>query len=251
MKYLLIMKKYIAAAGLLLLTLSIFAQTPDQSVKKKKDWSKVSLMNRPNDHLMIQIGYEGWAAKPDSAKTKGIPRSLAIYFMFDMPFKTDPRFSIGIGAGISGSNVSFDKTEVAITGTGPALEFNDVSGTNHFKKYKLSYNYLEAPIELRFSRNPENDGKSLKFALGAKIGTLINVHTKGKTLLDANGRVQQLYTEKLNSKNYFERLRMAGTARISLGHIGIFGSYQINNFIKSGIGADIRPFTIGFVASGL
>lgn len=245
------MKKLIAAAGLLIMTLSVFSQTPDQPEKKKKDWSKINLMNRPNDHFMFQLGYEGWAQKPDSANTKGIPRTLAIYFMFDMPFKTDPRFSVGIGVGVSGSSVYFDKTEVVINSTGSTLEFNNVSNTNHFKKFKLSYNYLEVPLELRFSSNPENDGKSLKFALGGKVGTLINVHTKGKNLLDASDRLVNAYTEKISSKRYFESLRLAGTARVALGHIGLFGSYQINNFVKSGSGPNIRPFTIGLTLSGL
>lgn len=247
------MKKFIAAVGLSIVTLSVFSQTTDQSGTKKKDWSKVNLMNRPNDHLMVQFGYEGWAAKPDSAHTKGLPHTLNVYFMLDKPFKTDPRFSVGIGVGISGASVYFNKTEVNITGTTPTLEFTDVSGSNHFRKYKLAYSYLEVPVELRFSKDPENDSKSLKFALGAKVGTLLNVHTRGKTLLDANGRLVQSYTEKLSSKNYFDALRLAGTARVSLGHFGIFGSYQVNNFVKpgAGIAADIRPFTIGFVVSGL
>ena len=29
--------------------------------------------------------------------------------------------------------------------------------TNHYKKYKLSTAYLEAPVELRYSSNPEDD----------------------------------------------------------------------------------------------
>lgn len=244
------MKKLIAAASLLIVTLSVFSQTGDQPAKKKKDWS--SLMNRPNDHFMFQLGYEGWAQKPDSAKTKGFSRTLAIYFMFDMPFKTDPHFSVGIGAGISGASVYFNKTEVGISETSPTLQFKDVSTTNHFKKYKLSYSYLEAPIELRYSSDPTNDNKSLKFALGAKVGTLINVHTKGKTLLDVNDRViNGDIKEKILAKHYFQSLRLAGTARISLGHIGLFGAYQINNFIKENAGPNIRPFTIGIVVSGL
>lgn len=245
------MKKLIAAASLLITTLSVFSQTTTDQPKKKKDWSKVNLMNRPNDHFMFQLGYEGWAQKPDSAKTKGLSRTLAIYFMWDMPFKTDPRFSVGIGVGVSGSSVYFNKTEVLINALTPTLQFNDVSNTNHFKRYKLSYNYLEVPLELRFSSNPENDNKSLKFALGAKVGTLINVHTKGKILLDANDKIVNDYKEKINSKRYFENLRLAGTARVGLGHFGLFGSYQVNNFIKSSAGPNIRPFTIGLTLSGL
>src|ERR1700743_2421646 len=111
MKQSLIMKKFIAVAGLLTVMLNASAQTTDQPATPKKDWSNLNLMNRPNDHLMIQLGYEGWAAKPDSANTKGFPHTLNVYFMFDLPFKSDQRFSLGIGAGISGPSVYFNKTE--------------------------------------------------------------------------------------------------------------------------------------------
>jgi hypothetical protein len=171
--------------------------------------------------------------------------------MLDLPFKTDPRFSVGIGLGVSGASVFFDKTEVAVTALTSTLQFNDVSKADHFKKYKLAYSYLEAPVELRFSSNPEHDGKSLKFALGAKVGTLLNVHTKGKTLQDQNGKTLNAYTEKLSSKRYFNSLRLAGIARISLGHFGVFGSYQINNFVKEAAGANFHPYSFGITLSGL
>src|SRR5690606_27778614 len=152
---------------------------------------------------------------------------------------------------VSGASVYFDKTTVGVAENSSTLQFSDVSNSSHFKKYKLAYSYLEVPIELRFSKDPEHDGKSLKFALGAKVGTLLNVHTKGKTLQDSDGKTIGNYTEKLSSKQYFENIRLAGTARAGIGHFGIFASYQINNFIKEGAGPNIRPFTIGITLSGL
>ncbi len=267
------MKKVIVAAGFLMTALNVFSQDTDSlkqttdslnittptpvtemppAPRKKKDWTKVNLANRPNDHFMLQLGYEGWTNKPDSADTKGVARTLNIYFMLDLPFKTDPRFSVGIGLGVSGASVYFDRTRIGVADNTNTLQFESLSNSNHFKKYKLAYSYLEVPIELRFSRDPENDGKSLKFALGAKVGTLINVHTKGKTLQDADGRaVGPNYTEKIASRQFFEGIRLAGITRVGIGHFGLFASYHINNFIKDGAGPNIRPYTIGFTLSGL
>ncbi|MBC7903546.1 MAG: hypothetical protein H7Y27_08985, partial [Gemmatimonadaceae bacterium] len=112
--------------------------------KKKKDWSKVDIGNRPNDHFLVQIGFDGWSQKPDSIRLKGVSRSLGVYFMLDFPFKTDPRFSVGLGAGISGSSIYFDNMEAQVAGTGNKLVFKDVADTNHFKKNKLTTAYLEA-----------------------------------------------------------------------------------------------------------
>lgn len=220
-------------------------------LKKKKDWSKVSLSNRPNDHFMIQIGYNGWASS-ETFNTKGIPRSFNFYFMFDLPFKSDPRWSVGIGAGIGSDNKYFKNTEIDITGTSSdKLTFNDVSATDHFKKYKLLTTYLEAPVELRFVVNPENTNKSWKFAVGGKIGTLLSAGVKGKTLLNASGGTVNNYTLKEKSKRYFNSTRLSVGGRIGYGAIGLYGSYQVNAFIKDGYGPDIRPFQIGLVFSGL
>jgi len=248
------MKKLFLLVSVTGCALISFSQTDSLSTKSvtvKKDWSKVSMGNRANDHLMVQIGYDKWAGKPDSIRTKGFAHSINVYFMLDFPFKTDPRFSVGLGAGVSGSSTYFDKTIVDVAGTGTKLNFRHVADTNYFKKFKLSNVYAEVPLELRFTPDPEHNGKSLKFAIGAKIGTMINAHTKGKTLVSKSGGSINAYIRKENSKRFFNTTRLAGTARIGYGVFSFFGVYQINAFLKDGAGANIHPYTIGFGISGL
>jgi hypothetical protein len=218
---------------------------------QKKDWSKVDLGNRANDHFMIQLGYDKWAGTPDSIKTKGLSRSLNVYFMLDFPFKTDPRFSIGIGPGISGSSMFFDKTIVQVAAAGTRLPFRNVADTNYFKKFKLSTVYLEAPVELRFTANPEYNSKSWKFAIGGKIGTMINAHTKGKNLLNKSGGTLNSYTVKENSKRFFNSTRLSAIARVGIGVFSVFGTYQINTYLKDGAGPELHPYSIGISLSGL
>jgi Outer membrane protein beta-barrel domain len=234
----------------LLIVASAFAQT-DSTHKKKKDWSKVSLSNRPNDHFMVQIGFDGWAQVPDTIKIKGFSHSVNVYFMLDFPFKTDPRFSVGLGAGVGSSNIKFDKQEVDIINTGNKLPFPNKADTTHFKKYKLVSAYLEAPVELRFATNPENSDKSWKIALGIKVGALVNVHTRGKTLQNSTGGTLNNYVLKENSKRFFNGTRFCATARFGYGHISLFGQYQINTFIRDGQGPAVHPYSIGINLSGL
>lgn len=244
---------FIAVASVTALTAQDSTTTVTPTPKKKKrDWSKISLSNRANDHFMLQLGYNGWAQMPDTINTKGIPRSLNVYFMFDFPFKSDPRFSVGIGAGVGTDNMYFDKMSVDITGRDAnKLGFKDVSDTNHFKKYKLATTYAEIPVELRWVANPENSNRSWKIALGGKIGTLLSASTKGKTLQNSNGNTINAYTQKEKAKRFFNSTRMSVTARVGYGNFGLYGSYQVNNFVKDGFGPDIRPFQIGLVLSGL
>ncbi len=248
------MKKLFLLVTIIGCSVIAFSQSDSLSPKPasaKKDWSKVNLGNRSNDHLMIQLGYDKWAGKPDSIKTKGFSHSINVYFMLDFPFKTDPRFSVGLGVGVSGGSTFFDKTIVEVAGAGTKLNFRNVADTNHFKKYKLANTYAEIPIELRFTPDPEHNSKSWKFVLGAKIGTMINAHTRGKTLENRAGNSINAYVLKENSKRFFNSTRLAATARIGYGVFSLFGVYQINAFLKEGAGPNIHPYSVGIGISGL
>ena len=225
---------------------------PAPKISKKSKWANVTLPNRSKDHLMIQLGYLGWSGVPDTINTKGLPRSFNIYFMFDFPFKSNPQFSVGIGAGISSNNMIFSKTYIDISGQrANRLSFTDVSDTSHFKKYKLVTTYLEAPVELRYMKDPLHPNQSMKAALGIKIGTLVSAVTKGKTMQSSSGQTTLAYTEKVKSKRFFNGTRLSATGRVGMGIFSLFATYQLNAFIKEGFGPDIRPYTIGLNISGM
>jgi hypothetical protein len=241
------MKKIFFVVLSTLIVASIFAQDEPKSEPKKK----VNLASRANDHLLLQFGYTSWASIPDSINTKGFPRSFNAYFLFDFPFKSNPKISVGIGAGVGTDNIFFDKTYVGIKDITPTLQFHDQSDTTHFKKNKLATTYLEAPLELRFSSRPQTPNKSFKVALGIKAGILVNAHIKQKTEQTASGATLNSYTAKESSKRFFNSNRFAGTARIGYGVFSVFATYQINPLFKEGLGPDVRPFTIGLTLSGL
>jgi hypothetical protein len=221
----------------------------------KKDWSKVTIGDRANDHFMIQSGYDGWMSMPDSIQTSGFSRHLNVYVMLDKPFKTDPRWSVGLGVGIGSSNIFFENTSVDLKGAiNPSqITFRDVSKENHFKKYKLATVWAEVPIELRHISNPLNSDGSFKWSIGAKVGTMISGYTKGKNLQSSTG--QSLYGDKYIAKEkdrkFLNNLRIAPTARIGFGNFTVYGAYQITTLFREGQGPDVRPYSIGLCISGL
>ena len=255
------MKNRIVLFLLMIISSAAFTQTdtakfytidtvPDKP--NTSNWQTVALANRSNDHLLLQFGIDNWANKPDSIQTKSFNRSFNVYFMFDFPFKNNPKFSVGIGAGVSSSNMYFEDTYIDITGKfANRLSFTDVSDSNHFKKYKLTTTFLEAPLELRFVARPLNAGKSFKAAIGGKVGTMLSATTKGKNLLDKNDNTVNAHISKEKAKRFFNTTRLMATARIGYGVFSVFGAYQINSFIKEGFGPDVRPYSIGLTISGL
>lgn len=219
--------------------------------QKKKDFK--SVINRPGDHIMVQLATDHWSGTPDSIKDhlKGLSRGANIYVMLDKPFKGNPRFSLGFGIGVGTSNMYFKKMAVDLTAGSSKLPFVNLDSSDHFKKYKLTTAFLEIPLELRFTADPENSNKSIKAAVGIKVGTLLNAHTKGKTLQNKNDQNINSYTAKESNKRHFNTTRLAVTARAGYGNFSLFGSYQINNLFKDGVAPEIKPFQVGINISGL
>ena len=249
------MKKFLFVAVAFSFSLFLHSQDNPSSKTKKKDWSKVKLTNRANDHFMVQYGMTTWSGKPDSINTRGWSNSINAYIMIDMPFKTDPRFSIAAGPGIGVDNMFFEKTTVTITNHLNPLEFKDLADTNHFNKYKLVNAFAELQLELRFVLNPENTNKSFKVAIGAKVGIQMAASTKGKEWKDKNGHIVTGFDDKFIQKNkdkyFFNGNRLQGTFRVGYGFISAFGTYQFNSLIKEGLGPQVKPWSVGVTISGL
>jgi len=240
---------------MLLAVTVVSLQAQETEKKKKKDWSKVNLGSRPKDHLMLQVGYLNWLQKPDSIATAGFARTVNAYFSFDFPFKTDPRFSVGLGAGVGADNMFFDRNagrNLNIVNSN-GVTFAKNTGRDsviRYKSIKLATVYVEAPIEIRYMLDPANPNKSLKFAVGMKIGTMISATDKTRFTQDAAGNTA--YTLKEKDRKNFNTLRLAATARVGYGNFGLFAQYQLNDMIKEGQGPNqIRPFTIGITLTGL
>jgi hypothetical protein len=248
------MKKFLLIGVAVVFSYYGFSQDVPASTKKK-DWSKVKLTGRANDHFMLQFGYTGLASKPDSIRTTGFSRTFNVYVMLDMVFKTDPRFSVAFGPGLGTDNIFFKETNITIADHLNPLRFQNVSDTNHFEKMKLTAAYLELPIELRFASNPLSSKKSFKAALGVKLGTLIDIHTKGKNWVNKNDKTvngySDRYIQKEKDKYFFNSTRFAGIVRVGYGNFTIFATYPFGNFIRDGVGPDLKPYSIGLALSGL
>jgi hypothetical protein len=192
------------------------------------------ITSKSRDHFMIQYGYDNWTGKTDSVKTGGFSRHFNAYIMLDKPFKSNPKLSLGFGVGFGSSSVFLDNTTV------------DIAGKTNV--------WAEIPVELRYVMHPLTPGKSFKFAIGGKVGTMVDAHTKGKHLLDASGNTvagQDKTIDKVSNKKFFNSTRLAGTVRIGYGILSLYGAYQINSMVKDGLGPQLHPYSIGLTVSGL
>lgn len=207
----------------------------------------------PKDHLVFQVSSDNWLSAPDSISShiKNSSRGANIYLMFEKPFENNNKLSFAFGAGIGTSNIFFNNMNVNITGTTSTLKFTALDTTNRFNKYKVTTCFLEAPVEFRFCSNPNKISKSFKFAIGAKIGTLLSAHTKGKTLENSNNKTIQQYSEKTSSKSYFNSTKLAATARVGYGNFSVFCNYSLTPTFKDNVATDMKLIQVGLTLCGL
>lgn len=232
--------------SLVLILIGSLVVNSQETLKKKP----VDLSNRANDHLVFQVGYAKWNGVPDTISMGSLSKTFNIYFMLDKPFKSNPKLSIGIGAGIGSDHIHFNKVNIGIKEGGSTFPFTNVRDTNHFKKSKLATTYIEAPLEFRYSADPET-GKGFKFAIGFKAGTLFNAHTRNAKLQNRSGTLINDYILKESSSRFINKTRFTATARVGYGHFSLFTNIQLNPTIRDGFGPKVKPFSVGLMLSGL
>ncbi len=97
-----------------------------------------------------------------------------------------------------------------------------------FKKSQLITNYVDVPLELRFTLNPDDPARSLKIGAGVRVGYLYDAYTKIKYRND--GEIKQI-KDKQNFN--LSRFRYAAFGKIGFGNFALFGYYNLSPlFIK-------------------
>jgi hypothetical protein len=220
-----------------LLLLSMLALGTTVSAQTKTPTEKPA-----SDFLMIQLGIDGWAGKPDSIHTTGIGKGLNVYLCKNYPLKNS-KLSFAAGIGIGSSSIYLDNQEARFADT-TFVKFE--AETKNYSKYKLTTAYFEAPLELRYFDNNVNKNKGFKAAIGLRIGTLLQAHTKG--VYSFSGVKT---TDKVVSKHFLDTWRFAATARVGYGNFSLFVAYNLNTLFKAGSGPDITPYSVGLCISGL
>jgi hypothetical protein len=217
--------------------------------------TKIDLTGRPADHLMIQFGSDQLGSRPDSVKTSGFSRHFNVYFMYDKPFKKNPKYSVAYGVGIGTSNIFFDPhTYVNIKSSGTTLPFQHLdSNANHFAKQKITTIYLQAPVEIRYFSDPAHPGKSWKAAAGIKIGQLLSAYTKSKNYQTASGNsiYGKTYIEKQQDTRFFNGTDITLTGRVGYGILSFDMGYCPTGFLRDGYGATMNKLSFGLTISGL
>lgn len=233
------MKKVLLSGLFALLTTAIFAQTPTKTSK-----------GRPNipGTFLIEVGFNQPLNEADTFSVKFWgSRTLNLYYQHEIvipAFGNKLSFNPGIGLGME--RFSFDQVKtLAYDANGDLQLQNTYDG---MQKSQLIANYLDLPLELRFSTSPTNPSRSFKFTVGFRPGVRVDSFTKVKYREDSE-------TKKFKDKQSWNlsQWRYGVYSRINVGNFGLFGYYNLSTYFEKnkGIqGKDINVLTFGISIAG-
>lgn len=256
-------KKYASIAILLTLAYGAIAQSTETTKKTA----------RPDipGTFVLELGLNRLTEKPNKLKY-GFwgSRTLNVYYQYDMRIAKS-KFSFHPGIGFAMERFKLMRAEQTsgtktITQSNPTLgydtEGNTVflpaanyiydadtldqinwSGSYRTKKSMLAMNFIEVPVEIRFSTNPDDPARSFKVGVGGRIGYLINAHTKIRYKED--GEIKKL---KNHQDFNLTRLRYSVFMKMYFGNFALFGTYNMTPLFKGDKGpmqTKTQSYTIG------
>ena len=207
--------------------LSCAAVAQDKPAKEPKK-------NRePLDKVIVDLNHDRWIRIPPGIDLKPWSYGVNANLYFDLPYRSSP-FSFAWGFGFTSHNVhSNGKVVYKLDANGKI--FTAIEPLTHdYIKNKLSLNYLTIPVELRLRTL-----KKPKFRLfvGAKVGYLVNSHTK---YVDKDLKVKVYRIKNVDPLIY------GLTARIGIGRVQFTGYYGLTSIFIRGKGEkDLIPFSLG------
>src|SRR5690606_41502951 len=94
------------------------------------------------------------------------------------------------------------------------------------KKSMLVTNYINVPVEIRFSTPPHDRSRSFRASVGGRVGYLYDSFTKIKYSQDSEVR------SIMDKQNYnLRKLRYGAFFKIGIGNIGLITYYNLTPLI--------------------
>lgn len=189
--------------------------------------------NVPGD-LIVDFGLSFLSNAPENMTLRTFgSRAANVYYLYHIPFGEESNFSINPGLGFGMENYNFenaitlDYNQTDGNVILPVSEYLDPLELEDLRKSKLSVNYFDIPLEIRFHANKENHDRGFMVAIGGRVGILFDSHTKIKYVVDGDSK-------KAKEKQQFgvNRFRYGVHGRVGLGAISVFYYHNLSDLFN-------------------
>jgi len=237
-------------AGFLLLIL-----LPLSAISQSAETPKSSARPDIPGTFTLELGANRPMSAPDNFKVAlWGSRTFNLYYQYEMRILKS-KISFVPGIGVSLERYKFRNGDILRF---PANNRDSVillsvaqHQLNTLRKSQLITNYVEVPIELRYSTKPEDPSRSFKISIGGRVGYLYDAFTKIKYKDD--GEFKQVKDKQNFNLN---RFRYGVYTKIGFGNFALFGYYNLSPLFKEGEGFhnmgqpnDFNTFTAGISLS--
>jgi hypothetical protein len=201
------------------------------------------LGNLPGN-FAIDLGVSQMAGAP-TALTQRVfdSRSLNVGYLYELrlggKFTFHPGLSLGAEKYSFSNSLSLAKNQSRLE----VLELIGNGGEDILSRSVLSANYLDLPLELRFSSSTGR--RAFHLATGFKVGVLLASHQKLVYARNAPGDVRKV---KNYSDFYLNPFRYGVYGRVGYGPYHLFAYYSLAEMFQSGRGPAreaINPLMLG------
>lgn len=241
--------KSIGILIIFMLTMIFTAQSQD--LPANTGTSKTRLSGKPNipGNFVVDFGFNQPFDK-DSLFSIGFwgSRTINVYYQYDIRIMNS-KFSFVPGIGLSMERyklknlytLGYDAATqtVALIPPFPAI-----------RKSMVVTNYVEIPVELRFSTRPDDPARSFKASIGGRIGYLYDAFSK---ITYKEEGEKKIFKDKQNFN--MSRFRYGVFAKIGAGNFSVFAYYNLVPVFEEGKGPqpaqkEMKNFTVGISLSG-
>jgi hypothetical protein len=186
--------------------------------------------------LVIDMGLNFLLDAPDNMDTKIFAsRGFNLYYMYEY-YLGESRFAFlpGIGFGFLKYEFKDNVTLSDISGndTLRMIELDD-EVYQDVKKSQLAVNYVDIPLELRFTTNKDIKGKGFMIAVGGKFGFKIDSYTRLKYKQE-----DETKKSKLKQDYNLNTFRYGVQARLGWRGINAYGYYALSPLFDEGEGPE-------------
>lgn len=199
----------------------------------------VSESTRKKVSAVFDVFNDFYVDMPDSIDNKFFNLGVNFSMLYDFQI-AESDFSFAIGAGLGSHNFYTDAFVVEDSLNVSALyPIKSLYPGNDYKKNKISYSYLDIPLEFRLRTD-----KEFRAALGFKFGFLIDSHTKYKGEDYIFGSSDNIFVKFKDVPN-IEKFRYGVTARVGWKFINLTGFYSLTNLFTKDKGPETYPISVG------
>jgi hypothetical protein len=246
----------ILLTAVLVSSLTVFAQEATPKNNKANRASKLiqEKAGRPDipGDLMIEFGFNWIQEHPEGIGFNTVgSRTFNAYYQYEMNIG-ESAFSFHPGIGIGTDKYKFSDNLTLGYGLDSLGEqevqlvsLDSIFGTGvAIKKSQINASYIDIPLEIRWISRKYDPKRSLKIAIGGKVGFLIDSKTKIKYTEDSESKI-------VKQKENFElsQLRYGAYMKLGFGGFSAFGYYSLSDTFKKDKGpmdTTMYPFTFGF-----